>query len=97
MSSEHEEQMMNENERTPGAHDVQHVPSRGELDGQIAQQAATIQRLVDRLSGPLDSQRTFSLVEFSDTMGLEADLAAARERRGQLIYDRMFATMNKPH
>ena len=67
------------------------IPARsGDLDQQIAAQDARIQTLAERLVGASSPRQQFSFTALHNELALEQDLAAARDERGSLLYDRSF-------
>ena len=80
----HDEQVL------PTGHKAQIAPRVGDLDQQIAWQDETIQTLERRLAAVSGSLHRFSFSELRKELAIETELAAAREQRGTLLYDRDF-------
>ena len=81
---------MHEGQVVPATHTAQIGTRVGDLDLQIAQQDATIQTLERRLTAVSGSLHPFSFSELRTELAMETELAAAREERGTLLYDRSF-------
>jgi hypothetical protein len=68
-----------------------------DLDRQIGRQDVIIQTIEQRLAvvpGPRDR---FSFGARQKELAIEMELAAARDARGALLYDRNFTTSEVPH
>jgi peptidoglycan hydrolase CwlO-like protein len=91
------ENMMNEEQPSSVAHQARVATRVEDLDRQIAQQNVMIQTIEQRLAvaaGPWDR---FSFGARQKELALETELAAARDARGGLCYDRNFTTSEVPH
>lgn len=64
---------------------------RDDLDQRIAWQDAVIQTIEGRLAAASGPRARFSVTALHTELALEQELAAARDVRGGLIYDRRFA------
>ena len=81
---------MTDEARLSTTHKAELTARSGDLDQQIAAQDARIQTLAERLVGASGPRQQFSFTALHNELAIEQDLAAARDARGSLLYDRRF-------
>ena len=88
---------MDEEQPSSVAHQARVATRVEDLDRQIAQQDVMIQTIERRLAVAAGPRDRFSFGARQHELALETELAAARDVRGALRYDRNFTTSEVPH
>jgi hypothetical protein len=89
------EDMMDAEHPVMAAQAARSAMGRGDLDEQIAQQDATIHVIERRLVVASAPRSRLSLSALHNELSITQELAAARDERGAMLYDRQFATAAK--
>ena len=88
---------MDEEQPSSVAHQARVATRVEDLDRQIAEQDVMIQTIERRLAVAAGPRDRFSFGARQHELALETELAAARDARGGLCYDRNFTTSEVPH